>query len=607
MHSTDRPHVRAGILTLAIAALGGLQAVGAEPQGQTTRTGDPPVIVAGRSQTNWVSHNLDPHNQRYSALDQITVANVGQIEQRWAFDVPANISLPEETPIVVDGLMYIHGGSSVMALNAETGVPVWTLEVAGVGGGRVRGPLYANGRIYSYHGAHLVAADAATGELVETFGDGGVLPLIADALHVKYPDLYPPNFNPQSIGYRLMTSPAYHDGTLYAGTAISEGHIPGGLVVAADAETGAIKWVFNTIPQRPQDDGWDIANPTWGWGKRVGGGIWTQPAIDAELGLVYVNAANPSPAYDGSARVGANLFTNATIALDLETGALRWYYQTIHHDLWDWDNITGPTLFDVDGPDGTIRGIAAAGKNCLLYLWHRETGEPINPMVETLMPTETNVPGEVVYPTQPIPYNARGVQLTPFCATYLDLGDPELQAQARQMYWPYSTDEHFIVAHGGSSFGSPSFSPRTGLLYITGKNAGVSLLVKPVGDTLEAAPTCVGHMGNYTEISRIPAYPPTMTVTAYEPASGEDVWQQVLPAITFGASSGSVATAGDLVFQGTENGGFYALHAATGEQLFQYDAPRSIKSSPLTYEVNGTQYVTVIATNTILTFALPAR
>ncbi len=606
MGSLDRRPARAAAAALTIAAISGLQALSAEAQGHTTQAGEPPTIIAGQSQTNWGSHNLDPHNQRFSELDQINASNVGQLETRWSFDVPAAVSRPQVTPLVIDGVMYIHGGSTVMALNAETGDTVWTLELEGLRGGRVRGPLYADGTLYSYHGAHMVAVDAKTGELIETFGNGGISPVIQMALQAKYPDVYPPDFNPQSIGYRMMTSPAYHDNTLYIGVAISEGHIPGGLLIAADATTSAIKWVFNTIPQRPQDEGWELADPTWGSGKRVGGGIWTQPAIDAELGMVYFNAANPGPAYDGSARVGANLFTNSTIALDLETGALRWHFQTIHHDLWDWDNITGPTLFDVTDKNGeTIKGVAAAGKNCLLYLWDRETGEPINPMVETLVETETNVPGEVVYPTQPIPYNARGVPLTPFCATYLDLGDPELQAKARPMYQPYSTNEHFIVAHGGSSFGSPSFSPRTGLLYITGKNAGVSLLVKPVGDTLEAAPTCVGHMGNYSEIDRIEAYPRTMTVTAYEPASGEDVWQQVLPAVTFGASSGSLATAGDLVFQGTEDGGFYALSAETGAQLFHHQAPRTVQSSPMTYEVNGTQYVTVNATNTILTFALP--
>jgi len=590
--------------TLAVAAMVGLHPASAEPQGRTTRTGAPPVITAGSTQTNWASHNLDLHNQRFANLDQINTDTVGQLQPRWSFVVPAGLNVAQVTPLVVDGLMYFHAGATVLALNAVTGEKVWTLEVDGLSGGVVRGPLYADGKIYTYHGDQLVATDAKSGELVESFGNGGVLPVFGLALETKYPDVYPPGFDASSLNYRMNSSPTYYDNTLFAASAISEGNIPGGLVVAADATTGAIKWVFNTIPQGPQDEGWELADPTWGDGKRVGAGIWTQPAIDVELGLLYFNTANPNPPYDGSARPGANLFTNSTIALDLETGALKWHYQSIHHDLWDWDNITGPVLFDVTRNGATIKGVGAAGKNCLLYLWHRETGEPINPMVETLVPTDTNVPGEVVYPTQPIPHNARGVPMTPFCATYLDLDDPELQKRARQMYTPYSTDEHYIVAHGGSSFGSPAFSPRTGLLYVTGKNAGVSLLVKPLGDSLKLGEGG-GHQKNFTEIDRIPSYPPSTTLTAYEPATGEDVWQQVLPAVTFGASSGSVATAGDLIFQGTEDGGFYAFHAATGEQLFQYQAPRTIRSSPLTYEVNGTQYVAVVATNTVMAFALP--
>jgi PQQ-dependent dehydrogenase (methanol/ethanol family) len=590
--------------TLAVAAMVGLHPASAEPQGRTTRTGAPPVITAGSTQTNWASHNLDLHNQRFANLDQINTDTVGQLQPRWSFVVPAGLNVAQVTPLVVDGLMYFHAGATVLALNAVTGEEVWTLEVDGLSGGVVRGPLYADGKIYTYHGDQLVATDAKSGELVESFGNGGVLPVFGLALETKYPDVYPPGFDASSLNYRMNSSPTYYDNTLFAASAISEGNIPGGLVVAADATTGAIKWVFNTIPQGPQDEGWELADPTWGDGKRVGAGIWTQPAIDVELGLLYFNTANPNPPYDGSARPGANLFTNSTIALDLETGALKWHYQSIHHDLWDWDNITGPVLFDVTRNGETIKGVGAAGKNCLLYLWHRETGEPINPMVETLVPTDTNVPGEVVYPTQPIPHNARGVPMTPFCATYLDLDDPELQKRARQMYTPYSTDEHYIVAHGGSSFGSPAFSPRTGLLYVTGKNAGVSLLVKPLGDSLKLGEGG-GHQKNFTEIDRIPSYPPSTTLTAYEPATGEDVWQQVLPAVTFGASSGSVATAGDLIFQGTEDGGFYAFHAATGEQLFQYQAPRTIRSSPLTYEVNGTQYVAVVATNTVMAFALP--
>ncbi len=589
----------AALVLIAPATAGG--------QTRITRQSAPPDITAG-GQTNFTSHNIDLYNRRYTELDQINDRSVAQLAERWTYRFPAGLDVAQQTPLVVDGVMYLQTGAMMYALDAATGAEIWTLELQMElsGSNRFRGPLYAEGTIYAYVGNSLLAVDAASGELIETFGDGGVLPVVGLALQFKYPDAYPPDFDPFSLGYRINASPAYHDGALYLGAAISESHIPGGLVIATDAETGAIKWVFNTIPQRPQDDGWEIARDTWGDGQRAGGGIWTQPAIDPELGLVYVNAGNPSPDYDGSARPGANLFTNSTIALDMETGALRWYYQAIHHDLWDWDHVTGPVLFDVTGADGeTIRGVGAAGKNCLLYLWHRETGEPINPMVETLMPTETNVPGEVVYPTQPIPHNARGIPMTPFCATYAWVDDPEQQQRLRQMYTPYSIDTHHIVAHGGSSFGSPSFSPQTGLLYVTGKNAAVSLIVRPVGDSLEAGPDGVGHSANYEELSRIPDYPPTTTLTAYEPASGEEVWQQVLPAMQTIGASGSLATAGNLVFQGLDDGGFHAFDAATGEQLFHYQAPRPIRSSPLTYEVNGKQYLSVIATDAILTFALP--
>ena len=599
-----RPTVQGVTATALMAAVALAGATDLYAQGRTTRQGDPPAITAG-GQTNWTSHNLDLHNRRYSELDQIDTTNVARLAEQWSVAVPAGTDVSEVTPLVVDGLMYFHAGPSVFAVNAVTGELVWSLELDAAERNRVRGPTYAEGKIYAYNGANLTAADAATGELVSSFGNGGVLPVVGLALQAKYPDVYPPTLDPFTIGYRITSAPAYHDGTLYLGAALSEGHIPGGLVVATDATTGAIRWVFNTIPQRPQDEGWEIAGDTWGDGARAGGGIWTQPAIDVDLGLVYVNVGNPSPDYDGSARPGANLFTNSTVALDLETGALRWHYQAVHHDLWDWDHVTGPVLFDVTRNGETIRGVGSAGKNCLLYLWHRETGEPINPMVETLVPTETTVPGEVVYPTQPIPHNARGVPMTPFCATYVHLDDPVLRAQSRQMYTPYSMNEPYIVAHGGSSFGSPAFSPRTGLLYVTGKNAAVSLVVKPVGNALEPGPDSRGHTESIEELSRIPAYTPSTTLTAYEPASGEEAWQQVLPALTTIGASGNLATAGDLVFQGTDAGGFHAFHAATGEQLFHHAAPRPVRSSPLTYAVNGRQYVAVIATDTVLAFALP--
>ena len=567
------------------------------------------VGTAVAQTTDWSSQNLNLDNNRFAPLDEINTTNVTRLVERWSYEVGPTDNIAQATPLVVDGIMYLHSHSTLFALDPVTGEELWTavLDRGPAAAGPVRGSTFANGNIYAYRGADLYATNASTGEPVESFGDQGVLQVIADALHQKYSDAYPPTLDPVQIGYRITTPPAHHAGTLYVAAALSEGHIPGGLVVATDATTGAIKWVFNTIPQRPQDEGWEIARDTWGDGARAGGGIWTQPAVDPELGMVYVNSGNPSPDYDGSARVGINLFTNSTIALDLETGALRWYYQAVHHDLWDWDHVTGPVLFDVTDDEGqTIKGVAAAGKNCLFYMWDRETGEPLHPMVETLVPTETDVPGEQVWPTQPIPHNAAGVPMTPLCATYIELDDPELASRSSQFYAPYWMSKPIIVAHGGSSWGAPSFSPRTGLVYVTGKNGAISIVVKPVGDSLEPGPDARGHTENLESLDRITeAYPPEVTLSAYDPVTGEQTWQAMLPAQSAIGASGNMVTAGDLVFQGVEDGGLYALDAETGAELYRFDAPRPIRSSPMTYEIDGKQYVTVVATNTVVTLTLP--
>jgi quinoprotein glucose dehydrogenase len=504
--------------------------------------------------------------------------------------------------------MYLHSRDIMLALDATTGEELWRqpLNAGAAAAGPTRGSTYADGRVYAYRGADLYAFDAATGEAIRSFGNTGVLRVVAEALHYKYPDLYTLDMDPISLGYRLTTPPTIQDGKMYVAASLSEGHIPGGLVIRIDLNAGAVEWVFNTIPQTPSDSGWELARDTWGTGQRAGGGVWTPPAIDVELGLVYINAGNPSPDYDGSARVGANLFTNATVALHLDSGELAWYFQAVHHDLWDWDHVTGPLLFDVSNAAGeVVKGVAAGGKNCLFYMWDRETGQPLFPMVETAVPTETDVPGEVVYPTQPIPHTARGIPMDPLCATFIPLDDPELAKRSKQMYTPYSLTEPYIVAHGGSSFGSPSFSPRTQLIYISGKNGAISLNVQPLGDSLRPGPHGGGHSDNFSKLDRLAEhFPANVTVSAYSPLDGEQVWQAVLPAITAVGASGNFVTAGDLVFQGLEDGGFYALDAENGETLYRYQMPRQIRSSPMTYSVDGRQYVSVVSTNTVVTLTL---
>ena len=591
-------------VAFAIAALLPPPAPAVAQDVTTTVQSAMPQLTAG-GQVNWSLHNVDIRGSRYAEIDEINTSNAGSVELAWTFTAGAENSITQATPLVIDGVMYVNAGGTLFALNATSGEAIWTTKLSGTLEARGRGPTYGDGKLYAFGGATLYAADATTGELVESFGNGGRLEIVSEALQFKYPDDYPPNVDAYSLGYRITTPAVYHDGTLYGGFALSENHIPGGLVVATDATTGAIRWVFNTVPQGPRDDGWEIAKDSWGDGQKVGGGVWTPPAIDTELGLLYVNTGNPSPDYDGSARPGMNLFTNATIALHLDTGRLAWYYQTIHHDLWDLDHVTGPTLFDVTAPDGgLIKGLAAAGKNCLLYMWHRETGEPIHPMVEMAMPTESDVPGEQVWPTQPIPHNARGVPLTPFCATFPLVTDPEAAQRARQIYTPYSVNEFYIVAHGGSSWGPLSFSPRTGLLYVTGKNGGIAFTVNPVGDTLVVGESD-GHSDNIAEGPIRDDMTPEFTVSAYDPASGDLVWQQRAPTASAIGASGNLVTAGDLVIQATDVGQILAYDARTGEVRFDYRHNRPIRASPMTFAVNGKQYISVVASNDVLTFALP--
>ena len=324
-----------------------------------TRAQEATGAVRQSATSNWSSHNFDIHNTRYAPFDQINVSNAGKLTMRWSFDVPAAETVAQVTPLVVDGVMYFNAGSKLYALNAVTGQQVWAIQVEPAFPGVGRGPTYGDGRIYAFGRSVMYAVDAKTGAFVESFGTKGQLRLPEAVIKAKYPKQEP-------IGYGMAGPPAYHNGTLYVGLALSEAHIPGGLVVAIDGRTGALKWTFKTIPQGPQDDGWEIAKDTWRGGARAGGGVWTQPAIDPELGLVYVNAGNPSPDYDGSARKGINLFTNAILALNMQTGKLVWHYQTIHHDIWDWDLVTGPVLFDVTRGGRTIKAVASGGKNCFM-------------------------------------------------------------------------------------------------------------------------------------------------------------------------------------------------------------------------------------------------
>ena len=560
--------------------------------------------LQGQGSVDWPLHNLNLHNTRFSTLVQITVANVSKLALKWTFETEKADSLGSATAVVVDGTLYVNAGSKLFAVNAETGKPVWTSEAPAAFGGGRRGPAYGDGRIYAVGQRYMYAADAKTGKPIESFGDKGVLSVANKALEFKYPGKYKADLDPVTIGYSIVSAPTYVNGMVILGIASAEMMIRGGFVVAMDGRTGAVKWVFNTIPQGPQDDGWDLVKDTWGGGAKVGGGIWTQPSVDTELGLLYVNVSNPVPAYDGSVRPGINLFTNSIVALRLDTGRLAWHFQMIHHDIWDYDSVSGPVLFDATVRGQRVKALATFGKTCYGYMLNRETGAPLNPIVESAVPVTTDVTGEQPWPTQPIPYTARGVPQQPFCTIYPIVNDAELAKRVRPLFHPYLMKEYVITAPanvGGANWGSPSFSPRTGLVYATGKNAAHSLKPKLVGSTMADNPGPDNIRHPDVDGPRGPTgYTDSTGIGAYDPGTGELVWYTQLPGTT---SSGNMVTAGDLLFQGV--GDLFALDARTGKEVFRYASKLRINTSPMTYQVKGKQFVAVVTGNAVLAFGLP--
>ncbi len=549
---------------------------------------------------DWQLHNRDLAGSRFSELDQITPENVGTLTARWLFQhgVIDGVS-NQTTPVIVDGIMYVTDSrGSVYAVDGADGHLLWTYDVTELLGGgrregyifRHRGVTYENGIVYSAAGSFVFALDAETGEPLEGFGENGQANVLLDVLRLRYPDVE----TAISMGYWFTSAPQIHDGVIYVGSTRSESRIPGGHVLAVDAMTGEIIWHFNTIPQDESDQGWDIAGPTWVGGGREGGGIWETPSIDPELGMVYVAVGNPFG--DSTKRSGMNLFTDSVLALSLDDGRLQWYYQLVHHDVWDYDNGSQPILFDMAVDGEPVKALAQANKNGWLYILNRETGEPVHPVIETPVSTETDRPGEQPWPTQPIPHKANGERMEPVSPVFpTDIPPENLEGKKLvPQFTPRGPDQVFAPGTGGGASYAPiSYSPQTGLLY-------VNAIDRPSGLTFDAGGTR-GARG---------------FVSAYDPTTGELVWRQIFEGY---GQSGPVVTAGGLVFVGAGSniaGYFYAYDAATGEELWKFNTGAGVFAGPAVYMANGEQFVTVASGggdrgrrggDLILSFALPRR
>ena len=553
---------------------------------------------------DWPLHNLDARNSRYSPLNQVNATNAAKLTVKWQLDLPKSVSVGTATPIAVGGIMYFNSGPDLYAVDGVTGKVLWNKKAGQEFPGGGRGPAFGDGRIYATGRSILAAFDAENGRPILSFGNGGMINPAKAALEFKDPGTHAPDMNTESLGYFMASAPSYANGMLFVGLASSEGMIAGGLVVALDGVTGKVKWVFRTVPQGPGDDGWEIVKDTWSGPLRQGGGVWSVPAVDPALGMVYVNVGNPTTNYDGSQRKGSNLFTNAIVALDMNTGKLKWHFQTIHHDIWDWDLVSGPTLFDATINGKTVKVVASPPKTCFVYALHRETGKPIFPIVEMAVPTASDVPGEEVYPTQPIPFNARHVAQSAFCATFPPgIEDPKLLPLARPIFTPPSVKAPILVspgATGGPNRGSGSFSPRTGFLYVTGKNDAMLLQAKSVTEPIKPGLGAPGHYQSFTEW-KMGMVKATQSIAAFDPATGDLAWVTEVPGTT---SGGNIATAGDLVFEAVDRS-FYTLDAKTGKRLAAVPMKVSAFSSPLAYMAGGKQFIAIASGSSIVAIGLP--
>ncbi|HWK48246.1 MAG TPA: PQQ-binding-like beta-propeller repeat protein, partial [Steroidobacter sp.] len=430
--------------------------------------------------------------QKYAPLDQINASNVDKLKIVWrqsasppevlGNDKPLVGSNYEHTPLMVNGLLYMRSDAGpVMALDPQTGKVLWTDKQAATGGGKSRGISYwsdgKDARIFALDGSNLVAVNAKTGERYRDFGKGGHVDLNV------YADSLP---NAPVENYSWSSFPVVvRDVVVLAGVPrVAEKKVPEGTQAALDppgdirgydVRTGKLLWTFHVVP-RKGEFGYD----TWKQGSAELNGLagaWTWLTGDNELGYIYIPTEAPSNDFYGGNRQGDNLFGNSVLCLDARTGKRVWHFQTIHHDLWDFDLPVPPVLMDINVDGKRIKALAQLSKQAYVYVLDRVTGKPVWPIVERPMP-KGDVPGEYYSPTQPIPTRPAPIELQQLTESDLIDFTPELRAQALEIFRKYESVPVFTPAKvgreiimlpgttGAANWNGAGFDPDTGMLYV---------------------------------------------------------------------------------------------------------------------------------------------
>ena len=582
------------------------------------------VLAATSVAQQWPHYGGDAAGRKYSPLEQIHRGNVADLELAWQYDTgdfsdgsppyPSRSAF-EATPLVVDGVLYVVTPfHRLIALQSETGKELWTFDSEFDRRNRVN--LYTSrGAAYWSDGdrkrlllgnqdGFLFSIDADTGKPDASFADNGRLDLGKDVM--------------QAEGRYGLTSPvAVCADVIVAGGWVTDGlpQGPSGDIRGFDVRSGKQLWRFHTVP-RPGELGHD----TWegdSWKNRGGTNAWSMMSVDEANGLVFVPLTSPSIDFYGGDRKGANLFGNAVVALDCRTGERRWHYQTIHHDLWDWDLPAQPILIEVVRDGKKVPAVAQVAKTGFIFVLDRLTGEPLFPVEEREVP-QSPIPGEQSWPTQPHPLMPPSVARQSMTREDITNVTPESRAECLEMIEDAIVEgplfrpiqEKLTVmfpgTNGGPNWGGGSYDPETYTLYVNSMDVGAFTRMVETGGDPEWRNRGT-KWGRFWDSNQYPCQkPPWGHLTAVDLNSGTFRWRVVLGEYDeltakgipkTGASNlgGSIVTKGGLVFiAATNDKRFRAFDKDSGEQLWEARMEGSGHATPMTYlGKDGRQYVAI--------------
>ena len=503
------------------------------------------LLNAADEPQNWLMYSGTFDSQRHSRLEQVHTRNVDQLELKWAYQIP-EIDRAETTPLVVDGVMFVtEAPSSAVALDAATGGRYWRYEHELPDDLRICCGRNNRGVAILGETLYMSTLDAHLVAIDARTGNLVWNREVAD----------------HQAGYSKTAAPLIVKDQVVTGIAGGEYGIRG-FLDSYNAETGEQEWRAWTIPGPDHPDNRTWAGDSW----RTGGSpTWITGSYDPELDLVYWGTGNPGPDWNGDVRLGDNLYADSALALDGETGELEWYFQFTPHDVHDWDAIQIPILGDIMYEGERRKVMMWANRNAFYYTLDRETGEFL---VGTPFAQQTWAEG--------LDENGRPIRV-PNTAP---------------------TPEGVIVSPpigGGTNWWSPAFSPRTQLFYVNAFDGEQEYFTREE-EYVEGETFMGGGGNNVLPIDHYQSY-----IRAIEPATGNIRWEYpIAPRST----SGLLSTEGDLVFGGTVDGWFFALDAVSGEELWHINIGARVHSGPMTYAVDGRQYVSIAAGNVVFTFGL---